>query len=52
MSDNLSTASATGNRHQIGEEIKGVLIFVAVIWVVHVLDMFLPLGESLGLVPR
>ena len=52
MSDNLSTTPLTGNQHQIGDEIKGVLIFVGVIWVVHVLDIFLPLGESLGLVPR
>jgi len=52
VSDNLSTTPLTGNQHQIGDEIKGVLIFVGVIWVVHLLDIFLPLGESLGLVPR
>lgn len=40
-----------GNEHKIGREIKGVLTFVGVIWVVHCLDIFLPLSETLALVP-
>ena len=52
MSDVLKTDPTASNQHQIGDEIKGVLIFVGVIWVVHILDIFLPLGEYLGLVPR
>ena len=52
MSDSLKTSSTNSNQHQIRDEIKGVLIFVGVIWVIHVLDIFLPLGEYLALVPR
>ena len=52
MSDSLKTSPLSGNQHQIGDEIKGVLTFVGVVWAVHVLDIFLPLGEYLALVPR
>lgn len=39
------------NVHSIRRDLKGVLAFIAVIWMVYVLDLFLPL-EQLGLVPR
>ena len=52
MSGNFKPSSVSNNKHQIGEEIKGVLMFVGAIWAVHVLDIFLPLGEYLALVPR
>lgn len=47
-----SMLNQQNHQHEIGAEIKGVLIFVAVIWGCHFLDVFLPLGESLGLIPR
>lgn len=37
--------------HTIREELKTILIFVGIIWLVFILDLFLPL-ENLGLVPR
>ena len=37
--------------HTIREELKTILIFVGIIWLVFILDRFLPL-EKLGLVPR
>jgi membrane associated rhomboid family serine protease len=52
VSGNFKPSSVSNNKHQIGEEIKGVLMFVGAIWAVHVLDIFLPLGEYLALVPR
>jgi len=39
------------NIHSIKRDLLGVCIFIAIIWVVFVLDRFLPL-ENLGLVPR
>lgn len=39
------------NIHSIKRDLVGVFIFIAIIWVVFVLDLFLPL-ENLGLVPR
>lgn len=38
-------------RHQIGTELGWILAFVAAIWLIFVLDRFLPL-ERFGLVPR
>lgn len=52
MPDRLKSSAASDSQHQIGEEIKGVLMFVGVIWAIHFLDIFLPLGEYLALVPR
>jgi len=37
--------------HTIREELKSILIFVGIIWLVFILDRFLPL-EKLGLIPR
>lgn len=37
--------------HTIKEEIRSIVIFVAAIWLIFLLDRFLPL-EKLGLVPR
>lgn len=37
--------------HTVKEEVKSILIFVAIIWLVFALDIFLPL-EKLGLIPR
>lgn len=37
--------------HTIKEELKSILIFIGIIWLVFALDLFLPL-EKLGLVPR
>lgn len=39
------------NAHTMRRDMRGVLVFVAIIWIVFVLDRFLPL-EVLGLVPR
>lgn len=39
------------NVHSVGRDLKGVLVFLALIWLVYFLDVFLPL-EQLGLVPR
>ena len=47
-----SIVNHQNNQHEVGFEIKGVLIFVAAIWIIHCLDIFLPLGETLGLIPR
>jgi len=37
--------------HTIREELKSILIFVGIIWLVFIFDRFLPL-EKMGLVPR
>jgi len=37
--------------HKIKQELFPILIFIAVIWIIFILDRFLPL-EKLGLVPR
>ena len=37
--------------HTIREELTSILIFVGIIWLVFILDRFLPL-EKLGLIPR
>lgn len=37
--------------HSLGRDIKGIIVFVALIWVVFALDRFLPL-ENFGLIPR
>lgn len=37
--------------HTVKEELKSILLFVGVIWLVFALDIFLPL-ERLGLIPR
>lgn len=47
----VDSLSGEDRVHTIGQELKGVLVFLASIWGVFVLDYFLPL-ELLGLVPR
>ena len=47
-----SIVNQKNNQHEVGFEIKGVLIFVGAIWLIHCFDIFLPLGETLGLIPR
>lgn len=37
--------------HTVREELKGIILFVALIWLVFAADIFLPL-ERLGLIPR
>lgn len=37
--------------HTIKEELKSILIFVGIIWLIFILDRFLPL-EKFGLIPR
>ena len=37
--------------HEIRQELRGIVLFVGAIWLVFLLDQFLPL-EHLGLVPR
>jgi len=37
--------------HSLGRDIKGIAVFIALIWMVFVLDRFLPL-ENFGLIPR
>ena len=37
--------------HTVREELKSIIIFIALIWLVFALDFFLPL-ERLGLIPR
>lgn len=37
--------------HSLSRDVKGIIIFVALIWVVFVLDQVLPL-ENFGLIPR
>jgi len=39
------------NVHSVKRDLKGILLFLAAIWLIHILDLFLPL-EQLGLVPR
>lgn len=39
------------NAHTMRRDIRGVVVFIAIIWAVFALDTFLPL-EALGLVPR
>jgi len=52
---NLSLAITMRNtpsaRHTIAEELKGILFFLGAIWIVFILDRFLPL-EKLALYPR
>ena len=45
--------SLTGKEHvhSFQSDLTGIAIFVAVIWVVFVIDRFLPL-EQLGMIPR
>jgi membrane associated rhomboid family serine protease len=40
-----------GAHHAIRQEILGVFTFVAAIWIVHFLDLFMPI-DQLGLIPR
>ena len=47
-----TTVRATEFKHTVGDEIRGVLIFVAVIWGVFALDWVLPLSEWFALIPR
>ncbi|ASJ72432.1 rhomboid family intramembrane serine protease [Granulosicoccus antarcticus] len=47
----MSSLVDSRNVHSIKRDLAGVGIFVAVIWLVFLLDIFLPL-EKLGLVPR
>lgn len=39
------------NQHSLRRDLTGIAIFVAIIWIVFLLDRFLPL-EALGLIPR
>lgn len=43
--------SVQNNQHSIKQELPAVLIFVGLIWLVFLLDRFLPL-EQFGLIPR
>lgn len=47
----MSSLVGSRNVHTIKRDLTGVGIFIAVIWLVFALDLFLPL-EQLGLVPR
>lgn len=47
----LKRLSGTEHVHSLSRDLKGIALFVAVIWVVFVLDLFLPLTQ-LGLKPR
>ena len=38
-------------RDEIGKEFKGIILFISIIWLVFIFDLFLPL-EKLGLIPR
>ena len=48
MTSIFKSASA---RHTIAEELRGILVFLVIIWIVFVLDRFLPL-EKFALYPR
>lgn len=41
----------TSHAHEVSRELRGILIFIVVIWIVFLADQLLPL-ERLGLVPR
>ena len=41
----------TSHAHEIRQELRGILFFIAAIWVVFLADLLLPL-EQLGLIPR
>ena len=43
--------NSTSHAHEISRELRGILIFIVVIWAVFLADQLLPL-ERLGLVPR
>lgn len=45
------TLSAAEHVHSIGADLRGIALFVGVIWLVFVVDRFLPL-ETFGLIPR
>jgi membrane associated rhomboid family serine protease len=47
-----SSLAAPGNSHSVGDEVRGVLVFVAAIWGVFALDFALPLSEWFALIPR
>lgn len=46
-----SSSPTTSRRHTVIEELKGILVFIGIIWVIFILDRFLPL-EKLALYPR
>ena len=50
--NNPSTTRKRGAVHSIREEMRGVLIFIAVIWVVFLVSQFVPQIRSWGLIPR
>lgn len=41
-----------GGRYSLKNEITKVIVFVGVIWVAFLMDLWLPLSESLALIPR
>ncbi len=47
----MSALVSSRNSHTIGRDVKGVIAFLGVIWLVFLLDRLLPL-EAFGLVPR
>ena len=52
MYDKLFRFDARGYVHTIRQELVGVLIFVATIWLVFLLSRVIPLNQYLGLIPR
>lgn len=48
---NKRSFSAAEHVHSIRSDLRGIVLFVGVIWLVFVLDRFLPL-ENFGLIPR
>ena len=46
------TAAGSNHKHDVGDEISGVLTFVGIIWIVFFADWALPLSEWFALIPR
>lgn len=51
-SKHQSAGSDLSAAHAIKDEIRGVMIFIAVIWVFYLLDCVLPISDKFALVPR
>lgn len=49
--DNSRPKPGAGSQHTIREELRGILVFVGALWLIFLLDLFLPLSDF-GVQPR
>ena len=48
----LLNSSDSSHKHEVSDEISGVLAFVSFIWIIFFADWALPLSEWFALIPR